>query len=211
MKTFGLRMKHTLKDVDISLTNILLKQPVVILDLNKLPKNKNHSLTYSVKLNIQEKYSYKLHISRMVPKVTTELNVEKHWILKKHLPKEASVLTVEICTINLALKLVSISNKEKFIIHSESIYNLLKTKLDNFFVAKLLNKLNSMNHSKKVIFCWIPIHIRYQGNDKLIDWLAKAALNMVPGKNLKYLVLTSNRKSANNYKEMATIMGEKSL
>ena len=50
-------MKHILEDTDISLTNIhdtiqlnsppwLLMQPVVILDLNKLPKNKTHPLTY---------------------------------------------------------------------------------------------------------------------------------------------------------------------
>ena len=49
IKIFGLRMKHILEDTDISLTNIhdsiqlssppwLLKQPVVILDLNKLLK-----------------------------------------------------------------------------------------------------------------------------------------------------------------------------
>ena len=46
-------MKHILEDTDISLTNIhdaiqlssppwLLKQPVVILDLNKLLKNRTH-------------------------------------------------------------------------------------------------------------------------------------------------------------------------
>ena len=57
IKTFGLRMKHILEDTVISLTNIhntiqlisppwLLKQPVVILDLNKLSKNKAHPLTY---------------------------------------------------------------------------------------------------------------------------------------------------------------------
>ena len=53
IKSFGLCMKHILEDTDISLTNIhdtiqlsstpwLLKQSVVILDLNKLPKNKTH-------------------------------------------------------------------------------------------------------------------------------------------------------------------------
>ena len=61
-------MKQILEDIDISLTNIhdtiqlsslpwLLKQPVVMLDLNKLPKNKTHPLTYQEKLNIsQERY-----------------------------------------------------------------------------------------------------------------------------------------------------------
>ena len=61
-------MKHILEDTDMSLTNIhdttqlsfppwLLKQPVVILDLNKLPKIKTHPLTYQEKLNnIQKRY-----------------------------------------------------------------------------------------------------------------------------------------------------------
>ena len=50
-------MKHILEHTDISLTNIhdtiqlssppwLRKQPVVILDLNKIPKNKIHALTF---------------------------------------------------------------------------------------------------------------------------------------------------------------------
>ena len=38
-----------------------------------------------------------------------------------------------------------------------------------------------MNHSKKVIFDWIPSYIGIQGNDK-VDSLAKAALNMMPDK-----------------------------
>ena len=49
-------MKHILEDTDILQTNIhdniqlssppwLLKQPVNIFDLNKLPKNKSHPLT----------------------------------------------------------------------------------------------------------------------------------------------------------------------
>ena len=67
-------MKHILEDTDISLTNLhntiqlssfpeLLKQPLLILDLNKLPKNKTHPLTYQKKLNhIQERYPNHLHI-----------------------------------------------------------------------------------------------------------------------------------------------------
>ena len=104
--------------------------------------------------------------------------------LKKHLPKEASIFSAKICAINLALKLVSTSNKEKFLIHSDSIsvlQSLKNTKPYNPFSVKLLNKLNSMNHSKKVIFCWIPSHIGIQGNNKA-DSLAKAALKIVSDK-----------------------------
>ena len=85
--------------------------------------------------------------------------------LKLRFTKEAFIFSAKICAINLALKLVSTSNKEKFIQTPFLFYNLLKTQLDNPFIVKLLNKLNSMNHSKKVIFCWIPSHIRIQGKN----------------------------------------------
>ena len=72
---------------------------------------------------------------------------------------------------------------------------LQSLKLENPLIFKIF-KLNSLIHSKKVIFCWIPIqqnitfflwlesHIRIQGNDKA-DSLAKAAINMIPDKNIK--------------------------
>ena len=126
----------------------------------------------------------------MAPKATMEPDVEqfstrKPW--KKHFPEEASIFSAEICAINLALKLVSTSNKENFIIHSDSIsvlQSLKNTKHDNPYIFKLLNKLSSMNHCKKVIFCWIPSQIEIQGNNKA-DSIAKAAFNMVFDKKSK--------------------------
>ena len=200
-------MKHILEDTDISLTNIhdtiqlsfplwLLKQPVVILDLNKPPKNKTHPLTYQEKLNnIQERYHNRLHIFMDGSKSNngTRCEVLHKKTLRKRLPKEPSIFSAEICALNLALKLVLTSNKEKFIIRSDSIsvlQSLKNTKFDNHFIVKLQNKLNSMNHSKKGIFCWIPSHIGIQGNDKA-DSLAKTALKY-PTNNKKYLILTTN-------------------
>ena len=89
IKTFGLRMKNILRDTDILLINIhntiqlssppkLLKQLVVILDLNKLPKNKTHPLTYQEKLNnIQERYPITNTFSRMALKATMEPDVQQ--------------------------------------------------------------------------------------------------------------------------------------
>ena len=54
----------------------------------------------------------------------------------------------------------------------------------NSLIIKIFNKLNSLIHSRKVIFCWIPSHIGIQGNDKA-DSLAKAAIIMTPDKNIK--------------------------
>ena len=200
IKPFGLRMKHILEEIDISFTSIhdtihlssppwLLKQPVFILDLNKLPKNKTHPLIYQEKLNnIQEIYPNYQHIytdgskSNFGTGCGTVLHKKS---LKKCLPKEASRFSAEIDGINLALDLISTSNSKKFIIHSDSIsvlQSLKYTKLENPLIVKIFNKLNSLIHSKKVIFCWIPSHIGIQGNDKANSL---AAINMTPDKNIK--------------------------
>ena len=129
-------MKHIPEDTDISLTNIhdtiqlssppgLLKQLVVILDSNKLPKNKTHPLTYQEKLNnIQERYPNHLQIFTDGSKSNNETRcgaVLHKKTFKKRLPKEASIFSAEICAVNLALKLVSTSNKEIFIIHLDTL------------------------------------------------------------------------------------------
>ena len=108
-------------------------------------------------------------------------------ISEKFLPKEASIFSAEIYAINLALDLISTSNSKKFIIHSDSISVLQSfkyTKLENLLIVKIFNKLNSLIHSKKVIFCWILSHVGIQGNDKA-NSLAKAAINKTPNKNIK--------------------------
>ena len=79
------------------------------------------------------------------------------------------------------------SNSKKFIIHLDSIsvlQSLKYIKLENPLIIKIFNKLNSLIHTKKVIFCWIPSHIGIQGNEKA-DSLAKAVINMTPDKNIK--------------------------
>ena len=101
-------MKHTLEDTDISLANIhdtirlssppwLLKQPLVILDLIKFPKNKIHPLTNKEKLtNIQERYLNHLHIFTDGSKSNNETGcvaVLHKKTLKKRLPKEASIFS----------------------------------------------------------------------------------------------------------------------
>ena len=128
-------MKSILKGTNISLTNIhdtvqlnspswLLKR-VVILDLNKLTKNKTHPLIHQKKLYyIQEKYPNLLHIYTNGSKDNNGTRcraVFNKKIMKKYLPKEASVFTTEICAINLAHKLVSTTSSKRFIIHSDSI------------------------------------------------------------------------------------------
>ena len=117
---------------------------------------------------------------------------------EKCLPTEAFIFSAEIYAIKLALDLISTSSSKKCIIHSDSIsvlQSLKYTKLERPLIIKIFNKLNSLIHSKKVIFCWIPSNIGIQGNDKA-DSLAKAAINLTPDKKtLKLHILTSNQKS----------------
>ena len=87
----------------------------------------------------------------------------------------------------MVLDLISTSNSKKFIIHSDSISGLQSLKYIKLkipLIVKIFYKLNSLIHSKKVIFCWIPSHIKIQGNDKA-DSLAKAAIYMTTDKNIK--------------------------
>ena len=167
-------MKHILEEIDISLTSIhdtihlssppwLLKLTVVILDLNKLPKNKTHPLIYEEKLNnIQETHPNYQHIYTDGSKSnfgTGCAAVLNKISLEKCLPKNASIFSAENYAINLALDLISTSCSKKFIIHSDSISvlpSLKYAKLENLLIVKIFNKLNTLIHSKKVIFCWIP-------------------------------------------------------
>ena len=124
--------------------------------------------------------------SQMTPKTAIGPDMEQFstW---KYLSKDASIFTTEISAVNLTLKILSTSNSKKFIFHSDSIsvlQSIKNRKLDNSLDVKLLNKLNSISHSKNVTFCWIPSDVGIQGNDKA-DSLAKATLNMVPNKNSK--------------------------
>ena len=51
-------------------------------------------------------------------------------------------------------------------------------------MVKIFYKINSLIHSEKLIFWWFPSHIGIQGNDKA-DSFAKAAINLIPDKNIK--------------------------
>ena len=119
-----------------------------------------HPLIYQGKLNnIQEIYPNYQHIYTDGSKSNFgtgcgAIHLKKS--LEKCLPKEASIFSAEIYAINLALDLISTSSSKKFIIHSDSIsvlQSLKYTKLENPLIVKIFNKLNSLIHSKTVIFC----------------------------------------------------------
>ena len=95
IKHFGLPMKHIVEDNNISITNIhdtvqlksppgLLKQPLVILDLNKLPENKTHPLTYQENSSIFMKNTQITHtFTQMALKTAIEPDVEQFLVRKQ--------------------------------------------------------------------------------------------------------------------------------
>ena len=94
---------------------------------------------------------------------------------------KSSILTAEVCAIDLALN-ISRDKHNKFIIFSYSLSvltSLRNKKLENPLIVKLLSRLNSMSSHKERIMCWIPSHIGVSGNERA-DSAAKSALDLSP-------------------------------
>ena len=90
---------------------------------------------------------------------------------------------------NLCNKFGTLPKQHKKINHSFWLHfcpliNKKNANQNNPLIAKLLNKLNTIRHSKKGIICWIPSHFVIERNEKA-DSLAKTALNMAPNQNAK--------------------------
>ena len=136
IKTFVLHMKPILENANISIKNIhdtvqlnsppwIVEKSEVILDLNKLSKKKTYPLIYQEKLhNIQDNLPNYLHIYTDGSKDNNGTGygaVLNNKTMKQSLPKEASIFTVKIYAINLALKIISNNKAKKFIVLSDSI------------------------------------------------------------------------------------------
>ena len=92
------------------------------------------------------------------------------------------VLSMSQIEINCGLML-------NWIVWNKTMY--IWEKMDKPLIIKLQNILNSISHTKKVIFYWIPSqkgiqgnHIGIQGNHKT-DLITKSTLDMVLDKNSK--------------------------
>ena len=111
---------------------------------------------------------------------------------------EISIFTSEVCTIDLALDIVSKEKHEQFIIFSDSFSVLLSLnnkKLENPLIIKLLCRLDSISN-KKILSYRFPSHIGVRGNDGT-DTAAKLALDLTPDKyNISY---TDLKPKINNF------------
>ena len=91
---------------------------------------------------------------------------------------ESSIFTAEVCTIDLALNIISRDKHNKFIIFSDSLTSLENKKLENPLIIKLLSRLDSMSCHKIIILCWI-YNPRRRGNERA-DSGAKSVIDLSP-------------------------------
>ena len=107
--------------------------------------------------------------------------------LKKHLPNNISIFSVEACTINMALDLISESRNIKFIIFSDSLSvleSLKNRKFDNPLIIKIQCKLENLSNDNDVQICWVPSHTGISRNDRA-DKAARTTLNITTEKMFK--------------------------
>ena len=86
--------------------------------------------------------------------------------------------SAEIMAVNLALDLITTTNRYKFIIFTDSLSALTALKNKNItdpLTTQVLNRVYHLSRYKEIIFCWIPSHIGIPGNDR-VDSEAKKAL-----------------------------------
>ena len=95
--------------------------------------------------------------------------------------------TAELHAIHLALKLICQSEKQSFLVLSDSL-SVLKSiancKCDNPLLVDLLNLyVKLVCDNKDIVFAWVPEHIGIRGN-RIVDLAAKRALEKPINKTL---------------------------
>ena len=158
--------------------------PKTDLSLCKRNKKATHPITFQEKFQkIKEKYPNYIHIFtdgyKQNNATTSAAIINRKIQIKKHLPRETSIFSAEVYTINLALDLITQSRNTKHIVFSDSqsaIVAIKGKKFNNPLIAELLTKLNNLCNHKKIVLCWIPSRIGIQGNE-IADSAAKTAQN----------------------------------
>ena len=127
------------------------------MSLCKHNKKAIHPITFQEKFQkVEEKYPNYIHIFTDGPKqnnaTTSAAIINRKIQIKKHLPRETSIFSVEVYAINLALDLIAKSRNTKHIVFSDSqsaIVAIKEKKFNNPLIAELLTKLNNLCNPKK--------------------------------------------------------------
>jgi ribonuclease HI len=101
-------------------------------------------------------------------------------VLVKRLPNHASIFSTEALAILLALDVICQSNKQDFLIQSDSLSCFTAVEyrnLENPLVVEVLERVHQQLHvDRSITFVWVPSHIGIAGNTA-VDAVAKAGVS----------------------------------
>ena len=117
----------------------------------------------------------------------------------ERLPDKASIFSAELHAVFLALDHVETSDKDKFVIFTDSqscLQSIKGQEWKNPLVQRILERLDTLlkELNKIIVFCWIPSHIGIKGNEAA-DAAAKAGLDLrvtdmqLPYTDFKYYII----------------------
>ena len=194
--TFGIRMKSHLENAGIQLEYIAnykisntppwqLTKPKIITSLAQTPKQDTPSVLFKQKfLEIKSQWQDHKPIytdgskldDKAAAAIVTQLNT-----YKQRLPDGASIFTAETRALQLALRVMHISQHKKFIVFVDSLSVLQACEnmhIHNPLILDLLEQHHQLIlNDYSIVFCWIPSHIGIGGNEQA-DKAAKEALNL---------------------------------
>ena len=109
-------------------------------------------------------------------------------VFKARLPSCSSIFSAELKALQLALKMVYQSKREKFLILSDSLSSLMaiqERKLDHPYLVDFFEQLSYLcKEDKDIVLAWVPSHVNIRGNEAA-DKAAKEALTEELPEHLK--------------------------
>ncbi len=189
---FGIRMERLCEAMNLNIKTILdeetmplppwcIKTPEVNLDLHKTTKSCQAAEYYKAIfcdfINSKVDYTNVYTDGSKDDSGVGAAAVCGTSVITIRLPHEASIYTAEAKAILIALDIIAISDKNKFLILSDSLSclaSILSCNYTNPLIKEILLKLNTRLVTKVVEFCWIPSHVGITGNEQA-DNAAKRA------------------------------------
>ena len=169
----------------------LLKTPEVLLDLTNLDKGSTNNLVYQQYFGafIEDYSNYEKIFtdgSKSDDAVGAASVTGKDFkrVFKARLPSCSSIFSAELKALQLALRMIYQSKRDKFVVLSDSLSALIaikERKLDHPYLVDFFEQYCELvKEGKKITLAWVPSHVGIKGNEAA-DQAAKEALDeMLP-------------------------------